>query len=234
VLGAVVLAFRMITRRDFAHVLLIALWLHAALHSVRHLPVLAIVVLPLAATEAQDAWRWIVRNAKKGSIRATLASVAADHTPGLTRVSILPLAVIAAIALSSALPFPSDFPEPRYPVPIVNRYAGLLERWRVFSTDAYGDYLTYRLYPRGRVFIDGRSDMYGPRLADEYLTALNGAKGWDGVLAKYGVNAALVPSGCALASLLRGRHGWTAIEDGPEFALFHQDPPGLAPLDKAR
>src|SRR5579884_1130278 len=105
VLGAAVLAFRLLTRGDFAHAFLIALWTHAALHSVRHLPLLAIVVLPLAATEAQDAWRHIVRNAPRGSIRATLASVAADHTPGLTRISILPLTAVAAIAATSAMPF---------------------------------------------------------------------------------------------------------------------------------
>jgi len=222
VLGSAMLLLRLLMRGEFGYALLIAVWLHAGLHSVRHLPVLAIVVLPLAATEVQAAWDWCADRARKGSAMAVLASIGNDHTKGLARLSVWPAVAVAAIALTNALPFPTDFPEPRYPVSLVTKYSITLALSQVFSTDADGDYLIYRFAPRGRVFVDGRSDMYGPAFTDEYLTALNGSRGWDRVLAKYGVNAALVPSNCGLASLLRGRDGWNTLEDGPNFSLFRR------------
>ncbi len=44
----------------------------------------------------------------------------------------------------------------------------------IFTFDQWGDYLIYRLYPRTRVFIDGRSDFYGAAFeALKYIDALN-------------------------------------------------------------
>ena len=222
VLASAVLVFRLLVRTQFGAALLVAFWLHAALHSVRHLPVLAIVALPFAAAEVEQAWKWCVARARRDSAVAVLDSIGRDHSSGFARVSVCPVLALAAIAFTSALPFPTDFPEPRYPVSTVTRHAMILSVSQVFSTDAIGDYLIYRLSPRVRVFVDGRSDMYGPKLIDEYLTVLNGSRGWNTILDRSGANAALVPSNCGLASLLRGREGWVTLEDGPNFALFRR------------
>ena len=222
VLGAAMLALRLAMRGDIPRALLLGLWLHAGLQSVRHLPVLAVVALPLAAGELEEAWQWLVRSAQSGALRRTLDSIASDYTEAIGRISVWPAIALALFAATNALPFPTDFPEPRYPVSMVTRYAALLANSRVFSTDSTGDYLTWRLYPYGRVFIDGRSDMYGPRLADEYMTALNGARGWEAVLHRYSVNTVLLPPDAALCSLLRRDARWKTIEDGRDFSLFQR------------
>lgn len=222
VLGSAMVLLRCLLRGEFHHVLLLAFWLHAGLHSVRHLPVLSVVVLPLAAVELQQGWDWFASRARRGSAVRVLAGIGDDHRAGLARLSVWPAVAVAAIALSSALPFPADFPPSRYPVAMVTKYSAMLEKSRVFSTDAVGDYLIYRLAAHGTVFVDGRSDMYGPQLTSEYLTALNGGRDWERVLAGYRVNAALIPSNCGLASLLRGREGWEKLEDGPDFTLFQR------------
>ena len=38
---------------------------------------------------------------------------------------------------------------------------------RIFTYDQWGDYLIYRLYPRHKVFVDGRSDFYGDDFEEE-------------------------------------------------------------------
>src|SRR5260370_16536899 len=49
---------------------------------------------------------------------------------------------------------------------------------RIFTSDQWGDYLTYRFYPRIRVFVDGRSDLFGPTLGKEYIHTAGGQHDW--------------------------------------------------------
>jgi hypothetical protein len=39
---------------------------------------------------------------------------------------------------------------------------------QVFNAQEWGGYLIYRWYPSRRVFIDGRVDMYGPEVTQDY------------------------------------------------------------------
>jgi len=73
----------------------------------------------------------------------------------------------------------------------------------VFSTDAWGGYLIYRLYPERKVMLDDRHDLYGPDRIREYLTLVQAEPGWDQVLGKWQVQTALLPVRSTLANLLR-------------------------------
>jgi hypothetical protein len=73
----------------------------------------------------------------------------------------------------------------------------------VFSTDAWGGYLIYRMYPERKVVIDDRHDMYGSGRIREYLVLMQGETGWQNVLQKWKIEIALLPSGSTLSNLLR-------------------------------
>lgn len=73
----------------------------------------------------------------------------------------------------------------------------------VFSTDAWGGYLIYRLYPKRKVVVDDRHDLYGSGRIRQYLILTHAEPGWQSVLNEWQVQTALLPTGSTLANLLR-------------------------------
>ncbi len=52
----------------------------------------------------------------------------------------------------------------------------------VFSTDAWGGYLIYRMYPERKVVVDDRHDLYGSDRIRQYLILTQAEPGWQSVL----------------------------------------------------
>jgi hypothetical protein len=118
--------------------------------------------------------------------------------------------------------WPDDFPSQRFPAAMAQRHADRIATARIFTTDAWADYLTFRNYPRQRIFFDGRSDFFGKAIADEYMQVLNGRYGWDSTVKRHAFDAALVPSQSGIASLLRLEPDWRLVEQGDQAVLFEK------------
>src|SRR6185503_6158179 len=108
------------------------------------------------------------------------------------------LAVLGAAALFAAIPrnVATGFPAKKFPVDAVARNAGFFaaaQMPRILTSDQWADYLIYRLYPRQRVFFDGRSDFYGPALGGEYRELQTAGAGWREALRRHGFERALLP-----------------------------------------
>jgi hypothetical protein len=73
----------------------------------------------------------------------------------------------------------------------------------VFSTDSWGGYLIYRMYPERQVVVDDRHDLYGSERIRQYVILTHGEPGWQSVLEKWQVRTALLPADSTLANLLR-------------------------------
>ncbi len=73
----------------------------------------------------------------------------------------------------------------------------------VFSTDAWGGYLIYRMYPERKVVVDDRHDLYGSDRIRQYLILTQGEPGWQSVLKEWQIRTALLPTDSTLANLLR-------------------------------
>jgi len=73
----------------------------------------------------------------------------------------------------------------------------------VFSTDAWGGYLIYCMYPERKVVVDDRHDLYGSDRIRQYLILTQAEPGWQSVLEKWQIRTALLPTGSTLANLLR-------------------------------
>lgn len=86
---------------------------------------------------------------------------------------------------------------------------------RVFNYYDYGGYLIWTMYPEGgRVFIDGRVEVYGPKVFADYLRVNYLADGWASVLHAARPDAIVIPSGHPLVSLL---------QQDPSWRQFHRD-----------
>ncbi|MFZ0800205.1 MAG: hypothetical protein WAM98_20670, partial [Terriglobales bacterium] len=73
----------------------------------------------------------------------------------------------------------------------------------VFSTDTWGGYLIYRLYPERKVVVDDRHDLYGSNRVRQYLILMQAEPGWQGVLKEWQIQTVLLPIDSTLANLLR-------------------------------
>jgi hypothetical protein len=95
---------------------------------------------------------------------------------------------------------------------------------RVLTSDQWADYLIYRLYPRTRVFFDGRSDFYGESVGNDYGVLLAAERGSAEVMARYGFTLALLPLDWPLGQLLERDPQWRVVYRDREAILLERVP----------
>ncbi len=211
-LAGMLTAAALARRREFAWAGAILVWAHAALVSVRHVPVFAMVGAPLIAVEAT---RWV----RSGM----LARLGEDYRAAFGRTSLWTPALVIALALMGApLRWPADFPALKFPTGLVARCGKQLVSARVFSTDQWGGYLIYRGWPRQKVFIDGRSDFYGAEMGKLYLRTAYAHRGWDATLDRYGVELVLADRDWPLAARLEESAAWRRVDQDGAAILFER------------
>ena len=213
----------LLRRRQFTEALWVVFLAHACLTSVRHAPLYAAVAAPLIACEIGGWWKAGVEGLRKSSAMRILYQLGVDLTPGFLRTSIWPAVLILCLAaLDAPLKWPRDFPSEVFPTAMVHQHADLIASGRLLTPDQWGDYIIYSLYPRQKVYVDGRSDFYGEKLGDEYLHLLQGSYDWKAILDRNGFNVALLPVGWPLASMLKADPSWRVVQDDTKVILFQR------------
>lgn len=183
------------------------------LRSARNVPFFALVATPILAAHL---WSWIAgRQASNRSLfsnqRASITK--ANLTVVVVNVLLLivtPMAAAASRIRNSTAMQPMiearDFP------------TGAVEFMRsqsvaqpIYNEYHWGGYLIWKLYPSYRVFIDGRADVYGDRLMEEFFEVHDGERNWRKRLDDHGIQSVLVSPDTAIASLLREDKGWQKV-----------------------
>jgi hypothetical protein len=213
-------------RADRFAAALTLLWGFASLRSARHAPFFALVAAPVIADVCAQLWARAADRLGPRSAAALLREFALD----LGRRSRPGVWLIASAAFAiTALPA-TGFPESRFPISAVERNMVRLAPSgacpRVLTSDQWADYLIYRLYPRQRVFFDGRSDFYGPRLGDDYSKLCAAGRGWRELLDRYGFEVALLPHDWPLSSMLEREPGWKRIYGDSVAVLYAREAKG--------
>jgi hypothetical protein len=92
---------------------------------------------------------------------------------------------------------------------------------RVFNYYDYGGYLIWRLYPEGgRVFIDGRVEVYGPQVFSQYLRVSYLASGWQDVITQAHPDAIVLPSAHPLTGILAQNPAWSLLSRDDVATVF--------------
>lgn len=196
----------------------------AAFQSARHIPVFLTVALPVMAAEAARAVEGLARRDPKRSLAATWLQMDEQMFAQASRFSLLlPAFFAVALAMPAGLGAPSDFPARDFPAPMVREHGAQLDRTRLFTTDAWADYVVYHRYPRTRVFVDGMNDFFGPEIGLEYLDMLEGGPRTGELFERWGFEAALVPARGPLAKWLRTQPGWRLLAEDRQAALFEKE-----------
>jgi hypothetical protein len=223
-LAGAALSYRAVSTGKYFDGALVLVWGFAAMRSARHIPFFAAAVAPVVADACAAAWR---RSAEKAPVRAAHRALwGLGQDLARARMTFwLPVFASAALALG-----PSDrtasFPPSRFPVASVERNAALLANAgrRILTSDQWADYVIFRLYPRQRVFFDGRSDFYGPELGADYRSLMAAEKNWPALLARYGFSAALLPHEWPLSTFLDREPGWRRVDADDTAVLFVKEP----------
>ncbi len=203
-------------QKKVAHFLLSALFLVAALRSARVIPLVALLILPLA----NGALKTALHNATglAARLRSGLHSFLRESR-GLQRIDRQlrgPIFMTAFLALTAILVSTPEisrliqFPTDRFPVAAANSIAALPQSARIYSSDSFGGYLIYRFQGARKVFFDGRSDFYGVDFLKDYLTLSTARPGWRDLFRRYQFTNALLPADSALEPALLDS-GWKVL-----------------------
>jgi hypothetical protein len=180
---------------------------YAALYASRNIPVssilLVMVVTPLVP--------------EFGFARGFVQRMSAVETTLHGHVwAILGVMVTLGIAANggragSSLLMDAHFDASRMPVEAVNYLEKNDVKGPMLSPDNWGGYLIYRSYPRIRVVVDDRHDLYGAQFFRSYLKMMQVGLGWEEFLETHEVSCVLLPRDSALANILAVTRGWKTI-----------------------
>lgn len=195
-----------------------------ALVALRNAPVAAVLATPTLALGLEDrlrAWRGEHRPAATriaGARRAMEIAAALAVVIGAFVIFAPPKVLFLAPAQQQA--------EAGYPVAAADLLARVHPDVRVLGEYGWGGYLIYRLYDSGgRVFVDGRNDMYAEAILDDYTAISKGDEGWEALLNEYGVEALLFPPTQPITKGLAQSAGWCEAHRDDQSVLLLRDCP---------
>ncbi len=205
-----------LSQKKLAHFLLAAMFLWGGLRSARVLPIVALVMLPLANGAFTEALRGS-RGLRPRLRRALYAAL--DYSSRLRmidgRINGAAFGVAAVMLVFAAVGTPAlsrniGFSPSRFPVLATAAVEKLPVDARILAPDSYGGYLIYRFGGARKVYFDGRSDFYGASFMKQYLVLINARPGWQETVRSVKITHALLPNDSAvLAGLVQT--GWATL-----------------------
>jgi hypothetical protein len=185
--------------------LIVLFAVYAGLYASRNIPVsaflLVMVIGPLAPAVPTGYWQRMT--AVETSLRGHLWPV---------------LAVIITLAIAanggrvgSATLIDAHFNPQRMPMSAVDFLEKDEVKGPILSVDSWGGYLIYRLYPKAKVVVDDRHDLYGDEFFESYLKMVRVEPGWQDFLREHANSYVLLPKESALAGALAEAPDWKTI-----------------------
>ena len=202
---------------------LVLFFTYMALYSARHIPLFAIVVAPILVRHIelmlQKSNSKLINLFKSRS--KNLASLDAQ-----LKGYVWPVVVtIAVCSLANAAFIQFSFDKASAPIGAVNFLKSQNMKGNMFNSDPFGDYVIYAAWPEYKVFVDGRSDMYGSNRMKEYMKVAFVQPGWKEILAKYDINFVIYNANSPLSLVLNESDKWRLIYADKTANIFIRNVP---------
>ena len=217
-------------RKRFTECLLLVLFAHVGLIASRNIPIFGIVAAPVLALAVAE-WIQVLEDAPVSGwlrrlslgLRNTGERIGSLEGHWRTHlVSVAAVVLVTAILYAPSPPpnFRATFDSKEFPVKALASLGGAAGLGRIFTSDQWGDYVIYNLYPNSRVFIDGRSDFYGSKFVEKYLDIVTVNYNWQRYLNEYDVDTVLLPVNAPLAGALKESSRWHVTYDDGDAIVF--------------
>jgi hypothetical protein len=189
--------------------LLMLVSLYAGLCSIRMLPLFVLIAVPLVSARLGS---WHGSNSRRHPQVAFRTL--------LNGVIVLTMAVFGGVHIVQVIRGQPKAEMQRFPVRAVTFLQTHPPSGPIFNHYDWGGYLIWRLYPSTPVFIDGRADLYGQHLLDQFAGTYQLKGAWQQTLQSWNIHTVLVPADSALATGLKNTPGWTvSYEDSQAVVL---------------
>jgi hypothetical protein len=226
------------TRLQLIEAALVILVSYMALYSVRHVSVFGIVVAPILLKMSSGITASLPRRLsdfyqlRRQSLAELDAQLKGTAWPGI--------ALLVVLGLASAGMLRASFNKEIFPVAAVEFLKRAKLPGKMFNNDEFGDYLIFSAWPQYKVFMDGRSDMYGERHGSPYLKVAGVQPGWKDILHRYDISWVFFQTQTALTAALLDQPDWQPIYSDKVATIFvrksteHQHILGLYPPVQVR
>ncbi len=192
--------------------LLLVVSTFAALSSIRMIPLFVLIAVPLIARAAGS---WV-------QDRPASRAAPPRARPRLAFNAVILVALAGFVAAHISLVFHQQAHEEaeHFPVGAAAFLAAHPPDRPIFNHYDWGGYLIWKLYPRTRVFIDGRADLYGEAVFQEFMQTYLLTKDWQQTLNRWQIGTVIVPPESALATGLRNYPGWSVRYEDRQAVVF--------------
>ncbi len=189
---------------------------YASLRSARLMPFFVLTMTPVLAGQLLRIWRQTEWSTRYGTRRHRPSAVSIVVNWALLGVLLMSGAARVGYTLAGNAAAQRD----AFPVAA----ADFLERSEIagnmYNLYHWGGYFLWRMYPERLVFIDGRADVYGEKLIDEYLQVYQLRETWQDPLNRYQVTVAIIDNGSPLSTMLSQRGDWRRVYADDQAAIF--------------
>ena len=210
---------------------LIILLSYMALYSARHVSLFAVVAAPLLLRAGTSILDRIPEpflrfyQTRKRNLSAIETNIQGYLWPTISFVFVI------GLVLTGSLRY--QFDPKVFPVMAVEFLKKETVAGNMFNHDEFGDYIIFAAWPKYRVFMDGRTDMYGEKLGSAYLRVANVQPGWKDILRKYDISWIIFDTHSALTAALRDQTDWQPIYSDQVATIFvKKDPVHEALLER--
>jgi hypothetical protein len=217
-MGTLALARR---RTTLAEALLLAGLTYASLRAARQISIWALIAAPVLATSVSDILEPLYRKLNRSPV------LHPTRTLQILNWAVLVVVAVAVVARIGIVIMDESRAERAYfPVDAVNYIQTQNLSGPIFNNYNWGGYLIWRMYPRERVFIDGRSDLYGltdDSIVREYLEAYTGGENWRAPLDQFGVQLVLVEPDAPIVIKLAQDAAWRQVYEDKQAVIFRKE-----------
>jgi hypothetical protein len=207
---------------------LVVLLSYMSLYSVRHVSLFAIILSPILVKVGESALTRLPVKIFASYQSRNRNLTAIDRSLNGYLWPTLSLVFACALALNGSVKF--QFDSKTFPVAAVEFLKKEPITGNMFNNDEFGDYLIFAAWPAYRVFMDGRSDMYGAKYGSSYFTIANVQRGWKAELEKYHITWVIFDTNSPLTAALQDQQDWQPIYSDRIATIIVKKTPGHAGL----